>query len=718
MSLSWWIQRAGEELRGRDPSTLDRHLPYGTLKALYTQEDLPPSPIPMPGMPGSPRGVRATMYANRPWTTRQYAGFGTAAETNAMFRERYERGDLGMSVAFDLPTHLGRDSLDLRVSNEVGLSGVALDSANDFTRLFEGVPLNEVSVSMTMNGAVLQALSGLVVAGYRQGIKPNQIRGTIQNDPLKEFAVRNTEIFGMDASMRIATDIIEYCSREMPLFNPISISGYHYQEAGADLHQELAFMLAGGIEYMRAMKGKGMDVDDFAPRLSFFYSIGIDFWGEVAKMRAGRILWDRYATEMGAVDEKSRLLRFHSHTSGVSLQQQDPYFNIVRATLESLAAVLGGTQSLHTSSFDEAVALPSDEATRVSNATQRIIRDEAEISRVIDPLGGSYFVEAATQLMADAADVLVREIEAMGGMRVAVESGWVEEQVTAAAAKRQAAIDSGDAKIVGVNTFTSDSEPLDAKKIDSSKVLDAQRDSIEALKANRDNTIVVDRLRELQQAARTDVNLVPPTIEAMGHGATWGEITSTLELALSRRERIAITANGVYGKAMADNPEFAAVKTRVATATEAGHTPKVLLVKFGLDGHDRGANIVATGFRDAGFEVRYDGVISSTPDGAARQALEGEYDVIGISSHSGAHIDQVGQLVAELRAFDPDARPTIVVGGIIPADDHEALKNLGVDVIFGPGTRIADAANQVLDAIGVPKIVDSPAAPGHDAIAR
>lgn len=713
MALSEWMQQASKEL-GSDPAKLGTQHPYGFLKALFTEADLPPSPIVLPGVPGSPRGAYATMYVNRPWTQRQYAGYGDAIQTNSLYRRMFDQGSRGFSVAFDLPTHLGFDSSDERVRSEVGMSGVALDSAGDFAILFRSIPLDQVSVSMTMNGAVLQSIASLYLAAKAQGVDPKLIRGTIQNDPLKEFAARNTEIFALDPSMRITRDIIAFCAREMPKFNPISISGYHYHEAGAHLHQELGFMLAGGIEYVKMMEDYGMDVDDFAPQLSFFYSIGIDFWGEVAKLRAGRVLWNEYMEDLGAQDPASKIFKFHSHTSGVSLQAQDPIVNVARATIEAMAGVLGGTQSMHISSFDEAVGLPSEESLRISTATHYLLREESRIANVVDPLGGSYFIEAATSLMAGAANNVVQEILRRGGMKKAVESGYIEELIAMAASERQAAIDSGETPIVGVNTFVGETPPLEPRRVEASQVLRTQLSMIDELREVRDESKLNRKLDDLTRAAKTDTNLVPLVIEAMGPGcATWGEVTSALSKVLEPRKRRSITADGVYADGMKNNPRFLDAKRRCETAKIARlDSPlRMLLVTPGLDGHDRGPNVVADAFRSLGFEVEWDGVIALTPQQIVEKLKAEPFEVLGVSTHSGTHVAYMGDLNQRLIDSGFDGSLVKVVGGVIPLEDYGLLKDAGVDVIIPQGMVISDAANKIMDSLGIPRIVDSPSRP-------
>ncbi len=662
----------------------------------------------LPGTPGSPRGVYESMYVGRPWTTRQYAGYGTAVETNKIYRDRYANGDKGMSVAFDILTHHGLNSDNETYAAEVGMSGVALDSAYDFERLFEGVPLGDVSVSMTMNGAVLQSLAGLIVAARNQGVDPKFLRGTIQNDPIKELNVRNTEMFGVSPSMRIATDIIEFCSTNLPKFNPISISGYHYQEGGAFLHEELGYMLAAGVEYIETMKSRGIAVDDFAPQLSFFYSVGIDFFGEIAKMRAGRILWERYVSELGATTDDAKRMRFHSHTSGVSLQSKDPMFNIVRSTIESMAAVLGGTQSLHTSSYDEGVRLPSDDARRISEATQKIML-EAGLHELIDPFGGSFAIEEMTMKMVRDANDVVKEIASNGGIRAVTENGWLRERITRSAAVRQAWQDSGQTKIVGVNEFVDENAPeLDGLSIDATATRKAQLASIEYVRSHSDVGEVERLTGHVTNAALGNQNLMPPVIDAMAAGATWEDITTSLTKAFGPRERVAVVSIGTYANEMKTNEEFLATQHRVETASQArGAKPKMLLVTFGLDGHDRGPNIVAAGFKDAGFDVVWSGVISETPKSTAHKiANDPSIDVIGVSCHSGAHVAQVDEMMKELSRLNPNRKVVVAMGGVIPSDDHDTLHAMGVDVIFPQSMKISEGVNKILDLMDVPTISD------------
>jgi methylmalonyl-CoA mutase len=694
-----WRELASKELKGADPDTLTWHTPEGLdVKALYTADDLEALEVVggLPGIEPFVRGPRATMYANRPWTIRQYAGFSTAEESNAFYRQNLAAGQMGLSVAFDLATHRGYDSDHPRVVGDVGKAGVAIDSVEDMKLLFDGIPLEKMSVSMTMNGAVLPVLAGYVVAGEEQGVTQDQLTGTIQNDILKEFMVRNTYIYPPAPSMRIVADIIEYTTKHMPRFNMISISGYHMQEAGATAVQELGFTLADGLEYARYTTARGLSVDEFAPRFAFFFAIGMNFFMEVAKLRAARLLWARIMTELGAQKPASRMLRTHCQTSGVSLTEQDPYNNIVRTAYEAMAAVLGGTQSLHTNSFDEAIALPSDFAARIARNTQLILAEETGVTHVIDPLGGSYYVEHLTQSLANEAWKLIQEVEQLGGMTKAVESGMPKLRIEEAAARRQARIDQGDETIVGVNKYRLEStEPVDVREIDNTEVRRQQLARLEKIKRERDPQRVQAALDALTRGAESDGNLLELSIEATRARATVGEISDALEKVFGRYRANIRTISGVYGSAYAGNEEFQEIRKEVgAFAREEGRQPRILVAKLGQDGHDRGAKVIATAFADLGFDVDI-GPLFQTPEEAAREAIENDVHVIGVSSQAAGHKTLVPQLIEALRA--QGARDiVVVVGGVIPASDYDFLRSAGVAAVFGPGSNIPRAASDIL----------------------
>ena len=636
------------------------------------------------------------MYANRPWTIRQYAGFSTAEESNAFYRQNLAAGQMGLSVAFDLATHRGYDSDHPRVVGDVGKAGVAIDSVEDMKILFDGIPLDKMSVSMTMNGAVLPVLSGYVVAAEEQGVSAEKLTGTIQNDILKEFMVRNTYIYPPAPSMRIVGDIIEHTANHMPRYNSISISGYHMQEAGATAVQELGFTLADGLEYARFAASRGLSVDDFAGRLSFFFAIGMDFFMEIAKLRAARLLWSRIMTDLGAEKPGSKMLRTHCQTSGVSLTEQDPYNNIVRTAYEALASVLGGTQSLHTNSFDEAIALPSDFAARIARNTQLILAEETGITHVVDPLGGSYYVEALTQSIANEAWSLIQEVEKLGGMTKAVESGMPKLRIEEAAARRQARVDRGEETIVGVNKYRLENEaPIDTRSIDNTEVLRQQLVRLERVKATRDPDRVHAALDALTTGAEGDGNLLALSIEATRARATVGEISDALEKVFGRYRANIRTISGVYGGAYADDEEFQRIRKEVeAFATDEGRRPRILVAKLGQDGHDRGAKVIATAFADLGFDVDI-GPLFQTPEEAAREAIENDVHVVGISSQAAGHKTLVPQLIDALRAQGAN-EIVVVVGGVIPAADYDFLHDAGVAAIFGPGSNIPHAASEIL----------------------
>jgi methylmalonyl-CoA mutase len=693
-----WENAVAGELKSRKAGELVWQSPEGiAIKPLYTEADLDGLETGgWPGLAPYTRGPRASMYAGRPWTIRQYAGFSTAEESNHFYRQNLKAGQMGLSVAFDLPTHRGYDSDHPRVVGDVGKAGVAIDSVEDMKILFDGIPLDRMSVSMTMNGAVLPVLANFIVAGEEQGVKLERLSGTIQNDILKEFMVRNTYVYPPAPSMRIVADIITFAAEKMPRFNSISISGYHMHEAGATAVQELGFTLADGLAYARAALARGLDIDQFAPRLSFFFGIGMNFFMEVAKLRAARLVWSEIMTGLGAKSPESRMLRTHCQTSGVSLTEQDPYNNIVRTTLEALAAVLGGTQSLHTNAFDEAIALPTDASARVARNTQLILQSESQITRVVDPLGGSYYVEALTHSLAQAARTLVARVEAEGGMTAAVDAGWPKLEIEASAARRQARIDRGEDVIVGVNKFRLENEPpIDIRAIDNSQVRTAQIAKLEQLKARRDPARVKATLDALREGARSNGNLLALAIEAARARATLGEISAALEDVFGRHQAEIRSVHGVYGENFAGLEEIAAdVK---AFAKEEGRRPRLLVAKLGQDGHDRGAKVVATAFGDLGFDVEI-GALFRDPEEVVEDALKAKVDAIGISSQAGGHLTLVPQLIDALKTHGRDDI-LVLVGGVIPAQDYEALRAAGVAAIFGPGTHIPDAARSVLGLI-------------------
>lgn len=703
-SLDDWRALASKELKGAAPESLDWQTAEGiTVKALYTAADLEALEH-MGGLPGFPpfeRGPRATMYPARPWTVRQYAGFSTAEESNAFYRQNLAGGQKGLSVAFDLATHRGYDSDHPRVVGDVGKAGVAIDSVEDMKILFDGIPLDEMSVSMTMNGAVLPVLAGYIVAAEEQGVAPAQLSGTIQNDVLKEFMVRNTYIYPPEPSMRIVADIIEYCAHHMPKFNSISISGYHMQEAGATCVQELAFTLADGIEYVRAAKSKGLAVDDFAPRLSFFFSIGMNFFMEVAKLRAARHLWATLMQEhFTPADTRSLMLRTHCQTSGVSLTEQDPYNNIVRTTVEALAAVLGGTQSLHTNAFDEAVGLPTRTSARVARNTQLILQEETGITNVIDPLAGSYYVESLTASMIGEARKLIDEAETLGGMTKAVTSGMPKLRIEESAARRQARIDRGEEVIVGVNKYRPETkEQVDILDIDNSAVRENQIKRLNEIRKNRDDAACRAALEALTQAAaRKEGNLLALSIVASRARATVGEISDALETVYTRHRAVIHSISGVYGSAYDGDEGFESIRKEVdAFAEEAGRRPRMLVVKLGQDGHDRGAKIIASAFADIGFDVDI-GPLFQTPEEGARQAIENDVHVIGISSQAAGHKTLVPKLIDELGKAGA-SEIIVICGGVIPPQDYDFLLQAGVSAVYGPGTNIPVAAHEILQVI-------------------
>ncbi|MFZ3581020.1 methylmalonyl-CoA mutase [Loktanella sp. DJP18] len=699
---SAWKKIAAKELRGRDLSDLTWHTLEGIdVQPLYTADDVKGLPH-MGGIPGQApytRGVKATMYAGRPWTIRQYAGFSTAEESNAFYKAALAGGQQGVSVAFDLATHRGYDSDHPRVEGDVGKAGVAIDSVEDMKILFDGIPLDKVSVSMTMNGAVIPILASFIVTGEEQGHDKAVLSGTIQNDILKEFMVRNTYVYPPEPSMRIISDIIQYTADNMPKFNSISISGYHMQEAGANLVQELAYTLADGREYVRAAIKAGMDVDSFAGRLSFFFAIGMNFFMEAAKLRAARLLWSRVMEEFAPSDPKSSMLRSHCQTSGVSLQEQDPYNNVVRTAYEALSAVLGGTQSLHTNALDEAIALPSDFAARIARNTQLILQEETGVTKVVDPLAGSYYVEKLTHDLAESAWSLMQEVEEMGGMTKAVASGMPKLRIEETAAKRQAGIDRGTEVIVGVNKYRRDKEdPIDIRDIDNAGVRDSQIARLKKTRDGRDQTACDAALAELARRAKEGGNLLEAAVEAARQRATVGEISDAMEAVFGRHRAEVKTLAGVYGAAYDGDAGFAAIQKDVEYfAAEEGRRPRMLVVKMGQDGHDRGAKVIATAFADIGFDVDV-GPLFQTPEEAAQDAIDNDVHVIGISSQAAGHKTLAPKLIRALEAAGA-GEILVICGGVIPQQDYKFLTDAGVKAIFGPGTNIPKAAADILRLI-------------------
>jgi methylmalonyl-CoA mutase len=654
----------------------------------------------LPGFAPFIRGPQATMYAVRPWTIRQYAGFSTAEDSNAFYRQALAAGGQGVSVAFDLATHRGYDSDHPRVTGDVGKAGVAIDSVEDMKILFDGIPLDKVSVSMTMNGAVLPVLAGYVVAAEEQGVRQDQLSGTIQNDILKEFMVRNTYIYPPAPSMRIVADIIEYTARQMPKFNSISISGYHMQEAGANQALELAFTLADGAEYVKAAAARGLDVDDFAPRLSFFWAIGMNFYLEIAKMRAARLLWTRIMQGFGAKNPKSLMLRTHCQTSGWSLAEQDPYNNIVRTTIEAMAAVFGGTQSLHTNSFDEAIALPTETSSRIARNTQLILQEETHITSVVDPWAGSYMMETLTQQMADKAWSIIEEVNAQGGMTQAVDSGWAKLKIEASAAEKQARIDAGKDVIVGVNKYRlAKEDAIEVREVDNHRVRDGQIARLQQIRATRDSAKVQAALAALTAAADSGQgNLLALSIEAMRLRATVGEVSDALEQVFGRHRADIQKVTGVYAAAYDSAEGWAKLQAEIAAFGEDyGRRPRVMIAKLGQDGHDRGAKVVATAFADLGYDVDI-GPLFQTPEECARQAIENDVHAVGISTLAAGHKTLVPAIIAELRKQGADDI-VVFVGGVIPQKDYGFLYEAGVKGIYGPGTPIPVSAKDVLEQI-------------------
>ena len=697
-TLADWQAAASKEVKGKD---IGWHTPEGIeVRPLYTAGDAEGIDPGLPGFAPFTRGVYASMYTGRPWTIRQYAGFSTAEDSNAFYRRNLAAGQKGLSVAFDLATHRGYDSDHPRVTGDVGKAGVAIDTLDDMKILFDGIPLDTMSVSMTMNGAVLPVLAFYIVAAEEQGVAQAQLSGTIQNDILKEFAVRNTYIYPPAPSMRIVADIIAYTSRHMPRFNSISISGYHMLEAGATAVQELAFTLADGMEYVRAAQARALDVDAFAPRLSFFFGIGMNFFMEIAKLRAARLLWHKIMDGFGATNPKSLMLRTHCQTSGVSLTEHDPYNNIVRTTVEAMAAVLGGTQSLHTNSFDEAIALPTDTSARIARNTQLILAEESGITHVADPLGGSYFVESLTREMADKAWALIEEVEGLGGMTAAVAEGMPKRRIEEAAAARAARADRGEDVIVGVNRYRLEDEaPIDILEVDNAKVRAGQVARLEKVRAGRDEAAARIALDALRDGARDDANMLQLSIEAARARATLGEISQALEDVFGRYDTVPEPVRGIYGGAYTGDPRWQRAEQGVAAiGRRLGRKPRLLVAKMGQDGHDRGANLVASAFADLGFEV-VPGPLFQTPEEAAALAIDKDVDMVGASSLAAGHKTLVPELIGHLRDLGR-ADIKVVVGGVIPAQDYEMLRAAGVQAIFGPGTNLVDAAGEVLKLLG------------------
>jgi len=725
-----WQGKAAHELKGRDAAW---HVPEGfAIQPLYTAEDLPEGDIGFPGFAPFTRGPYASMYTGRPWTIRQYAGFSTAEESNAFYRRNLAAGQKGLSVAFDLATHRGYDSDHPRVHGDVGKAGVAIDTVKDMEILFEGIPLDRMSVSMTMNGAVIPVMAFYVVAAERQGVSRDRLSGTIQNDILKEFMVRNTYIYPPEPSMRIVSDVIAWCSAEMPKFNSISISGYHMHEAGATAVQELAFTIADGKEYVKRAMAAGLAIDMFAPRLSFFFGIGMNFFMEVAKLRAARVLWCRVMESLGAQDERSKMLRTHCQTSGVSLQEQDPYNNVIRTTVEALAAVLGGTQSLHTNALDEALALPTDFSARIARNTQLVLAEETGVMRVIDPLGGSYYIEALTAKLVEDAEALIAEADALGGMTAAVASGMPKRLIEEAAAARQARIDRGEDVVIGVNKYPLDEHaPIETLEVDNHKVREGQIARIAAVRAARDQAKCRAALEALTEAARKApspsgegvgggggvlppggqpplptlppegerANLLALAIEAARADATLGEISMALEAAFRRYDTVPTPVRGVYSASYAGDARYAQVLAGVETVTHRlGRPPRLLVAKMGQDGHDRGANVIASAFADMGFAV-IPGPLFQTPPETAALALERDVDAVGASSLAGGHKTLIPELVEALKAAGR-ADIKVVAGGVIPPQDYQFLRDAGVQGIYGPGSNVVECAADLLRLLG------------------
>jgi len=693
-----WREKAAKELKGRDATW---HTPEGiAVQPLYTAEDAPAEGPGLPGLPPFTRGPYASMYTGRPWTIRQYAGFSTAEESNAFYRRNLAAGQKGLSVAFDLATHRGYDSDHPRVHGDVGMAGVAIDTVEDMQILFDGIPLDQMSVSMTMNGAVIPVMAFYIVAAEKQGVSQDQLSGTIQNDILKEFMVRNTYIYPPEPSMRIVSDIIAYTSEHMPRFNSISISGYHMHEAGATAVQELAFTIADGKEYAKRAVAAGLDLDAFAPRLSFFFGIGMNFFMEVAKLRAARTLWFRVMDGLGAQNDKSKVLRTHCQTSGVSLQEQDPYNNVIRTTVEALAAVLGGTQSLHTNALDEALALPTDFSARIARNTQLVLQEETGITNVIDPLGGSYYVEALTAKLVEDAWALIEEVDALGGMTEAVASGMPKRLIEEAAAAKQARVDRGEDVVVGVNKYALDEHsPIDTLAVDTAKVRAGQIARIEKARSTRDEAACKAALKALTEGAGGSGNVLALAVECARADATLGEISAAMEQVFGRHDATPHPVKGIYGPAYAGDTRYAQVIEGVEAVTHRlGRKPRIMVAKMGQDGHDRGANVIASAFADMGFDV-ISGPLFQTPEETAQMAIAQGADAIGASSLAAGHKTLIPELIRHLRqAGRADIK--VVAGGVIPPQDYDFLREAGVQGIYGPGSNVVECAADMLRLLG------------------
>jgi methylmalonyl-CoA mutase len=700
-NLKDWKELASKQMKGKPVDSLNWKTPEGiTVKPLYTDEDIEDLPHvkTLPGYAPFVRGPMATMYAGRPWTIRQYAGFSTAKDSNAFYRRNLAAGQKGLSVAFDLPTHRGYDSDHPRVVGDVGKAGVAIDSVEDVKILFDQIPLDQMSVSMTMNGAVLPIMASYIVAAEEQGVKQEQLTGTIQNDILKEYLTRNTYIYPPEPSMRIVSDIIAFCSQNMPKFNTVSISGYHMMEAGADSVLQCAFTLADGVEYVRAALNAGLDIDSFAPRLSFFFGVGMNFFMEIAMLRAARFLWHELISKFNPKNPRSTMLRTHVQTSGWSLTQQDPYNNIIRTTMEALAAALGGTQSLHTNSFDEAVGLPTDFSARIARNTQLIIQEESQVCHVVDPLGGSYYIEALTAEIVREARKIIDEVEEMGGMAKAIETGMPKMRVEEAAARRQARIDQGLDVIVGVNKYKIKDEPLKDILEVPSTVRDEQVARLKEIKTTRDSDAVTKALAAVTQAAENGDNLLAACITAMQARATVGEVSDAMEKAFGRFVATTQCISGVFAAEYGESEVFAALKKRTDAFNEReGRRPRILVTKMGQDGHDRGFKVIATAYADFGFDVDISPMFQ-TPEEAAKMAIENDVHVVGVSSLAAGHKTLVPGLVAELKKAGADDIK-VVVGGVIPPNDYGYLNSAGAAAVFGPGTAVVESADRVLNIL-------------------
>jgi methylmalonyl-CoA mutase len=697
-TLSDWNALAAKEVKGRD---LTWHTPEGfAIKPLYTEEDHAGFDPGLPGFAPFTRGVKASMYAGRPWTIRQYAGFSTAEESNAFYRRNLAMGQKGLSVAFDLATHRGYDSDHPRVVGDVGKAGVAIDTVADMEILFDQIPLDSMSVSMTMNGAVIPVLAFFIVAAERQGVSQDELEGTIQNDILKEFMVRNTYIYPPEPSMRIIADIIAYTSANMPKFNSISISGYHMHEAGATAVQELAFTIADGKEYASRAMAAGLDIDAFAGRLSFFFGIGMNFFMEIAKLRAARTLWYKVMDDLGAKDERSKMLRTHCQTSGVSLQEQDPYNNVIRTTVEAMAAVLGGTQSLHTNALDEAIALPTDFSARIARNTQLVLQEESGITSVVDPLGGSHYIEALTSTLVDEAWKLIEEVDAAGGMTAFVATGAPKAAIERAAAEKQTKVDKGETVIVGVNKYRKESEDaLETLEVDNQKVRAGQIARLAKVREGRNEAACRAALAALTEGCKSGANLLALAVEAARHDATLGEISSAMEEVFGRHDATPAPVTGVYKSAYEFDRRWAQVTDGVeAVGRRLGRKPRIMIAKMGQDGHDRGANVIASAFGDMGFEV-ISGPLFQTPQESAAMALEHDVDVVGASSLAAGHKTLIPELIRLLReAGRGDIKVT--AGGVIPPQDYDFLREAGVQGIYGPGSNVVECAADILVLLG------------------